>query len=449
MIIKKDSEIVKAKGERRSLALKAKKESSDEECTTSGCEDEEYAMAVRDFKNFFKRRECSKPPKEKNQSAFIRGSWSDSGEEDDEKDKDETCLMAQASSEKQARKELSELKEKFSKLEKNKGVDIGCTKCQILKINNEKLKEEAFKLTQFEKSTHSLNEMLSNQKPSGDKSGLGFNSFEASSSGTKEIKFVKPQNNLPSCGYPQSKVDGPHKAQTAPKEIEGPPVCSPDVKKSPVVTFRVEYSNGVFIFLDTAYKGFLNQYSVFDSIIYTALKMDNLNITMEENIRIQEEKALSRGETFNWQTATYGKMEYYEDKDDCLTNFKSKFPARVLDNTMTPREALSWEPTVSPLNDNKIDFRISFDESDDEDYTIIYDKNSFSYKIFSVDNLKTDLKNDNDKVNMPSFLSPEPKFSYSNDLDFFKDFENKFPAIVYNDALTSKSDFLTEHIINP
>ncbi|GJT13991.1 hypothetical protein Tco_0861033 [Tanacetum coccineum] len=56
MIIKKDSEIVKAKGERKSLALKAKEESSDEECSTFGSEDEEYAMAVRDFKKFFKRR---------------------------------------------------------------------------------------------------------------------------------------------------------------------------------------------------------------------------------------------------------------------------------------------------------------------------------------------------------------------------------------------------------
>nr|GEU91351.1 transposase, Ptta/En/Spm, transposase, Tnp1/En/Spm-like protein [Tanacetum cinerariifolium] len=54
--IKKDSKIVKAKGERRSLALKAKKESSDEECTTSDSEDEEYAMAVRDVKKFFKIR---------------------------------------------------------------------------------------------------------------------------------------------------------------------------------------------------------------------------------------------------------------------------------------------------------------------------------------------------------------------------------------------------------
>nr|GEV76311.1 ribonuclease H-like domain, reverse transcriptase, RNA-dependent DNA polymerase [Tanacetum cinerariifolium] len=97
MIIKKDSEIVKAKGERKFLALKAKKESSDEECSTSKSKDEEYAMAVRDFKKFFKRRECPKTSKDKNQRAFIKGSWSDSGEEDDEKAKDETCLVAQAS----------------------------------------------------------------------------------------------------------------------------------------------------------------------------------------------------------------------------------------------------------------------------------------------------------------------------------------------------------------
>ncbi|GKA83886.1 retrovirus-related pol polyprotein from transposon TNT 1-94 [Tanacetum coccineum] len=83
MIIKKDSEIVKAKGERKSLALKAKKESSDQECLTSEREDEEYAMAARDLKNLFKRR----------------GRFSDSGEEDDGKDNDKTCLVAQASSE--------------------------------------------------------------------------------------------------------------------------------------------------------------------------------------------------------------------------------------------------------------------------------------------------------------------------------------------------------------
>ncbi|GJX67261.1 hypothetical protein Tco_0302988 [Tanacetum coccineum] len=57
VIIKKDSEMVKGKREQnRSLALKAKKKSSDEDSSTSDSKDEEYAMAVRDFKKFFKRR---------------------------------------------------------------------------------------------------------------------------------------------------------------------------------------------------------------------------------------------------------------------------------------------------------------------------------------------------------------------------------------------------------
>ncbi|GJS56428.1 hypothetical protein Tco_0629790 [Tanacetum coccineum] len=213
MIIKKDSGIVKAKVERKSLALKAKKESSDEECSTSESEDEEYVMAVRDFKKFFKRRgrfvrqprnnkktfqrsrddknsksdrkcfrcgepnhligEFPKPPKDKNQRAFVGGSWSDSSEEDDEKVKNEMCLVAHASSEvcsessyfsdenssnddlaldneydklckmslkiitknkrlkatrNSLEKKLKELKDKLSTLEKNKGVDLDCAK---------------------------------------------------------------------------------------------------------------------------------------------------------------------------------------------------------------------------------------------------------------------------------------------------------------------------------
>ncbi|GKD06094.1 hypothetical protein Tco_1181068 [Tanacetum coccineum] len=59
--------------------------------------------------------------------------------------------------------------------------------------------------------------------------------------------------------------------------------------------------------------------------------MDDPNITMEEYIRLEEEKALL---------------------NDALTS-----------------EVTLCEPTLNPLNDNKIDFRISFDEYDDEDYT--------------------------------------------------------------------------------
>ncbi|GJU70743.1 retrovirus-related pol polyprotein from transposon TNT 1-94 [Tanacetum coccineum] len=246
MIIKKDSEIVKAKVKRKSLALKAKKESSDKECSTSGSEYEEYAMA------------------------------SDSGEEDDEKIQDETCLVAQAPNEvcsessyfsdenssiddlaldneydklckmslkiitknkrlkairNSLENKLRELKDKLSTLEKNKGVDIDCAKCHTLKIENEKLKEESTRLNKFEKSTHCLNEMLNNQKPSSDKLGLRFNSFEASSSGTKEIKFVKAQKKTSSDGGPIN-MGGPLNVQAAPKINMGPPPATPGSEKS-------------------------------------------------------------------------------------------------------------------------------------------------------------------------------------------------------------------------
>ncbi|GJY22630.1 hypothetical protein Tco_0396288 [Tanacetum coccineum] len=176
--------------------------------------------------------------------------------------------------------------------------------------------------------------------------------------------------------------------------------------------------------------------------------MDDPNITMEEYIRLEEEKARRRGKVYNWETATYGKIWCNEDVHD-LRFIETEFPAIVFDDTFTFEVTLSCEPMISPLNDIKIDFRISFDESDDEDYMAIYDKNLFSYKIIYVDNLKTNSENDNDKVNMPLFSSPEPTVSYFNDLDFFIDFKNEFPSIVYNDAVTSKLDFLTEPAVSP
>ncbi|GKA29240.1 zf-CCHC domain-containing protein [Tanacetum coccineum] len=125
-IIKKDSETVKSKRvQSRSIALKARKESRDDDSSTSDSEDEEYAMAIRDFKKFFKRRgrfvrqpyeerksfqrnkdakwhktkrkcfkcgdpnhlvgECPKLSRYQNQKAFVGGSWSDSDEDEDEK----------------------------------------------------------------------------------------------------------------------------------------------------------------------------------------------------------------------------------------------------------------------------------------------------------------------------------------------------------------------------
>ncbi|GKC25909.1 hypothetical protein Tco_1028059 [Tanacetum coccineum] len=90
-------------------------------------------------------------------------------------------------------------------------------------------------------------------------------------------------------------------------------------------------------------------------------KMDDPDLTMEEYIELEAEKARRYGPTFDWETAMYGR----------------------------------------PLDNNEVDFRISFDESDDEDYICIYEKSSFSYKLISVNDLKTDLENGIDEVSIP------------------------------------------------
>ncbi|GJX47183.1 hypothetical protein Tco_0272373, partial [Tanacetum coccineum] len=95
--------------------------------------------------------------------------------------------------------------------------------------------------------------------------------------------------------------------------------------------------------------GVLSYLTVFFLANLLQVKMDDPNITMEEYIRLEEEKARRRGKVYNWETATY---------------------AIVFNDTLTSEASLSCEPTVSSLNNDEIDFRISFDESDDEDCTV-------------------------------------------------------------------------------
>ncbi|GJW81438.1 reverse transcriptase domain-containing protein [Tanacetum coccineum] len=104
-VIKKDVETVKGKKEQsRSLALKVKKEVSDEDSSSSDSEDEEYAMAVKEFKKFFKREDKlsqdnheaieNSKERQRTRSKSIMGKelWSDNGEDEVEKTKDEACL---------------------------------------------------------------------------------------------------------------------------------------------------------------------------------------------------------------------------------------------------------------------------------------------------------------------------------------------------------------------
>ncbi|GKD51366.1 hypothetical protein Tco_1280342, partial [Tanacetum coccineum] len=128
---------------------------------------------------------------------------------------------------------------------------------------------------------------------------------------------------------------------------------------------------------------------------------------------LEEEKAHRHGKVYNWETTTYGKIWDNEDVHD-LESVETEFSAIVFNDTLTSEVILSCEPTVSTLNIDEIDFRISFDEFNDEDCTVIFDKNSFSYKIIPVNDLKMDSENENKKV-VPSIPSPEPAISCLDD----------------------------------
>ncbi|GKF06558.1 hypothetical protein Tco_0037226, partial [Tanacetum coccineum] len=76
------------------------------------------------------------------------------------------------------------------------------------------------------------------------------------------------------------------------------------------------------------------------------VKMDNPNITMEEYIRLEEEKAHRHGKVYNWETDTYGKIWDNEDVHD-LRSIETEFPAIVFNDTLTSEAALSCEPTIA------------------------------------------------------------------------------------------------------
>ncbi|GKD96580.1 hypothetical protein Tco_1380477 [Tanacetum coccineum] len=72
--------------------------------------------------------------------------------------------------------------------------------------------------------------------------------------------------------------------------------------------------------------------------------MDDPNITMEEYIRLEEEKAQKCGKVFNLETAKYGKIWYDEEVHD-LISVETEFLAIVFNDNLSSNETLSCEPT--------------------------------------------------------------------------------------------------------
>ncbi|GJW71871.1 hypothetical protein Tco_0128788 [Tanacetum coccineum] len=178
VVMKKDSEIYKGKKERaKSIALKAKKESSDDETCLIAQSSNEVT----------------------HNSSYYSDNASSLDNDTMQIEYDSLCeislkIISKNKTLKTKRdlleKEVLEWNEKIKKLERSKEIDIACKSCQELNLENAKLKETQIKFVKFDKSANSLREMLNNQKSSSCKIGLGFDSSKASTSETKLMGFV-------------------------------------------------------------------------------------------------------------------------------------------------------------------------------------------------------------------------------------------------------------------
>ncbi|GKA36880.1 hypothetical protein Tco_0723445 [Tanacetum coccineum] len=168
---------------------------------------------------------------------------------------------------------------------------------------------------------------------------------------------------------------------------------------------------------------------------------------------LEEEKARRRGRVFNWETATYGKIRVDDDLHD-LRSVEAEFPALVIDDAFAPQDALLCKSQVStPVND-EIDFRISFDKSDDDiriqktimkkptlslqhnnesdlnnetslsEYdevgqNVLYFNDLFPFNVIHPDDLKLDEDNDNNEIDIiqsSEDMAPLPPREVEEDL---------------------------------
>ncbi|GKE56499.1 hypothetical protein Tco_1495684 [Tanacetum coccineum] len=123
-------------------------------------------------------------------------------------------------------------------------------------------------------------------------------------------------------------------------------------------------------------------------------------MTMEEYVQYETEKALRNGKVYNWETAKYGKIDYIGDID-YLRFFKTKFSSIVYDDALSSQH---WnnETSLSEYCDENViserkDLKKRFSKKEKLSILSI-DIDLFSYDIFSVNDLKSDKDNSEDKI---------------------------------------------------
>ncbi|GKB75101.1 hypothetical protein Tco_0936513 [Tanacetum coccineum] len=101
--------------------------------------------------------------------------------------------------------------------------------------------------------------------------------------------------------------------------------------------------------------------------------MEDLDMTIEEYVQYENEKALRNDKVYNWEIATYG---------------------------------FSSEPMVSPQHIDEINFKNekSLSKYDDEKYNVISYSDLFPFNIISVNESKLETDNDDDKIDVKQSL---------------------------------------------
>ncbi|GJS62281.1 hypothetical protein Tco_0657065 [Tanacetum coccineum] len=95
-------------------------------------------------------------------------------------------------------------------------------------------------------------------------------------------------------------------------------------------------------------------------------EMDDPNMTMEDYIKLEEEKARRRGRVFNWEIATYGKIR------DFFKDFENEFPAIIYNDVQTSKSDLLTVPILCPRHIDEFDLKeeTSLSECDEEEQNV-------------------------------------------------------------------------------
>ncbi|GJS41313.1 hypothetical protein Tco_0566356 [Tanacetum coccineum] len=132
--------------------------------------------------------------------------------------------------------------------------------------------------------------------------------------------------------------------------------------------------------------------------------MDDPDITMEEYVQLETERALRNGKEYNRETATYGKI-LYDENVHYLRFFEIEFPVIVYNDAWAFNSRFSSEPTVSPQHFDEVDLK---DETSLSEYNVIPFNDLFPFTIYYVNYSKLHMDNDDDddddKIDFKQFL---------------------------------------------